>query len=163
MTIVGALQLEWDEVIYCLWDLLPASYAIIDSPGRVWPAAVEKAASLAGIAYTFSRVPDWESYEWGHIELSDSEILDAIFQSVGMPVGPVVFVPDSRMPPLNHRGQPEILPSWLLHHYVEEYPDKIFQGGTDLVFLFPEARQITTMMHEGWFTHIACPSSLNLI
>jgi hypothetical protein len=67
------------------------------------------------------------------------------------------------MHPLIQRGQPEIMSVLLLPQYLDEYPDKVFHGGADLVFLFPEARLITTMMHEGWFTHIACPSASNLI
>jgi hypothetical protein len=97
----------------------------------------------------------------GFIELSESEILDSIFYGLGIPQGKVIVSPETRHSEKN-RDHPEIMPTSVLSDYLEDWPNEFFNSA-DVIFLFPEARCITTFMHEGWFTHIACPSASNLI
>jgi len=138
-----------------LHTILPLTRANIPTMAHFWWQQIVDAAQCTGVAVTFYRIARWEAYDSGFIDLTEREILSEMFSTVCLPEGDVIFVPDYATRGL-FRRPPVQMPTTVLADYLDAYPDVVFQGVNDISFLFPEARQITLMMHEGYYTHLDC-------
>jgi len=80
------------------------------------------------------------------------ELFDRIFDGVQIPGGDLIFIVDSCFPITEH--EPFFWEGENLRYLVSEFPLFVFDG--DVVFMWPEARLISVLHHEGIFAHIRC-------
>jgi len=113
------------------------------------PISIIKCAESVGINIPMKPFDNWDSYEYGNLDISDEEFLIKLFSSTEPKFGRTIIITDVCFK--DNHGY--IIEEGCLYNFVDEIYPEIHNEGffqpLDIIFIFPEIKSLVILYHEG--------------
>lgn len=151
----------FDDIVAAIRRIFPVGGA---SGFGLTPDSIDKYFRAGGVELSWQRIPDWESYEWGHREISDEEFINLLF-SPRRPASDeiVIAVTDECFYERQHQGFSFRFADFL--PFVRIYPQLTspsvgFFQPSDTIFLAEQSKLLVMLHHGGVRTQYAAQTAL---
>lgn len=139
--------ISFDEVRTEIERIFPGSQM---HPKYLDPSSIINCAQSVGIKLPMRQFKDWESFEYGHLDLSDEDFFIQLFNTTEPKFGQTIVVTDPCFADkLGYKIQEGYLLEFVKEVYSELHDEEFFQP-LDIIFVFPDVKSLTCLHHEGW-------------